>query len=104
MNTQYCKSCGALKPMAQFRAYYNRPGYYKICKTCEKVDSRYKYLKTKQEATELTAPELLELSKIEQIYDYRRQFGYKVPGENATQKIDLDSVLKEMEEKANASR
>lgn len=52
MREKKCKQCTLSKPMDMFRQYYHYDSFgsrtdarYKYCKDCEKVNSRYKYLK-----------------------------------------------------------
>ena len=45
MNVKICKQCGQIKPIEQYRKYYGgRKGTYKVCKSCEKINARAKYL------------------------------------------------------------
>ena len=73
-----CKQCGELKPLEQFRNYYGgRKGTYTVCKSCEKINARAKYLRRKGD--EISEAEANELSKIEQLYDAQRAAGLQPP-------------------------
>ena len=70
-NYKPCKQCGIIKPIEQFRNYYGgRKGTYTICKTCEKINSRVKYLEGKKE---LNDNEKLELQSIYQLWETQRR-------------------------------
>lgn len=76
-----CKQCGEIRPIAAFRSYYgNRKGTYRYCKTCEKILTRRKYLVAKGDRK--TEEEIVELAKIDKLYELRANLGYEVPGRN----------------------
>lgn len=72
-----CKQCGELKPEEQFRKYYGgRKGTYNTCKLCEKINSREKYLASKEA---LGDQERIELDKIHQLWQYQTTLGLRPP-------------------------
>ena len=72
-----CKQCGELKPMNDFRLYYNGSGRrYNVCNACEKINSRFKYLSKKQTRT---ANEDKELEAIMKLYNAQSANGLKPP-------------------------
>lgn len=77
METKRCRQCGEVKPTDKFRPYYNSEGIYTICKACEKINSRAKYLMRKGDKA--TEADKAELAKIEQLYEYQRIAGLKPP-------------------------
>lgn len=78
METKVCTHCGELKPLSCFRQYYNgRRSHYRYCKTCEKINIRYKYLVGKGSGA--AAHELEELAKIERLYEIRHARGLETP-------------------------
>ena len=95
MPTQICKQCGEIKPVAQFRNYYNgRKGTYKTCKMCEKINSREKYLRAKdaQNPDGLSDKEQEELNKIHELYDAQRAAGLQPPRANTGSNSLLSSL------------
>lgn len=94
MNVKKCRQCGELKPLSQYRQYYGgRKGCYTICKQCEKVNSRLKYLEAKEELTEL---ERIERDKILQLYEVQRAAGLRPPQRGKRQTddaLDLDAMI-----------
>ena len=73
-----CTSCGVDKPIEEFRTYYNRQkGHYPYCKECERIEGRRKYLSRNKE--KLNEDQLVELNKIETLYDKRQAAGLSVP-------------------------
>ena len=90
--TKPCKQCGVIKPFEQFRNYYGgRKGTYTICKTCEKINSRVKYLERK---TELKSNEKAELQSIYMLWETQRTLGYQPPRTTVKgQKPVVDTVL-----------
>lgn len=74
METKVCAHCGSERSIDQYRKYYNRPGLYAYCKTCEKIETRRKYLSRKEGRTEM---EEVELDKISSLYDLQRQHGLR---------------------------
>lgn len=100
MTAQICKQCGELKPTTQFRRYYNgRRGLYKTCKTCEKINSREKYLRAKEVLSEA---EEQELSKIHELYDAQRAAGFQPPRTKAERTAPLTESLDDMISKYKA--
>lgn len=94
METKTCKQCGELKPIEQFRKYYGgRKGTYNTCKTCEKINARAKYLRSKEE---LTAVEQTELNKIYRLQDIQREVGLQPPSTFSGRSIPLVDSLDEM--------
>lgn len=76
--TKQCKQCGSILPISSFRSYYGgRAGTYTKCKTCEKINSREKYLRKKGEAC--SAQELEELEKIRALYELQASRGFSPP-------------------------
>jgi hypothetical protein len=95
MNAKTCRQCGELKPLAQYRQYYGgRTGHYTTCKQCEKINSRLKYLESKQTLTE---PERVERDKILKLYEVQQAAGLRPPrrGVGRTTKLvdDLDQMI-----------
>lgn len=81
-----CKQCGDAKAATDenYRRYYgNRKGRYKLCKVCESLNARYRYLTAKPDPTEA---ETVEQAKIAALYDLLKLRGLKVPriGEGRT--------------------
>lgn len=94
MNTKTCKQCGVLKPIAQFRQYYGgRKGTYNTCKVCEKINSRYKYLKAKAFVTNV---EDAEITKIEDLYKYLTAAGLQPPRNHVDGTSPLNDVIDNM--------
>lgn len=94
-NAKVCKQCGELKPIEQFRKYYgNRKGHYTICKTCEKINSRAKYLRRKGEC--MNWDEEAELAKIEKLYEVQRAAGLQPPHDSLGRKVPLVESLDDM--------
>jgi len=92
MLTQKCKQCGELKPLDGFRVYYNnRKGHYKVCKVCERINSRAKYLNSK---SSLRFEESDELSAINDLYDLQRSRGLHPPAQRIKQE---DKVMNEVD-------
>ena len=78
MEVKTCKQCGEIKPLAQFRKYYGgRKGTYRMCKACERINSREKYLRAKGESMNLD--EEAELDKIHELYECQRRMGLQPP-------------------------
>ena len=91
METKRCRQCGEIKPVDKFRPYYAGNGTYTICKGCEKINSRAKYLKRKGDKA--TEADKSELAKIYQLYEYQRLVGLKPPRRSAEVQDRLDSLL-----------
>ena len=97
MEVKTCKQCGELKPIGQFRKYYGgRKGTYKMCKACESINSREKYLVSKGDA--LNQQEEAELDKIHTLWDYQRKLGLQPPGRQE-RKVPLSNELDGMLDK-----
>ena len=95
MNAKTCKQCGELKPIEQFRKYYGgRKGTYTICKTCEKINSRAKYLTNKGD--KCSEAELTELAKIHELWEAQRVAGLQPPRENAGRTVPFSESLDDM--------
>lgn len=95
MQTQLCKQCGELKPIEQFRKYYgNRKGYYKTCKSCERINSREKYLR--QKGDECTYEEEAELDKIHKLYEFERAAGFQPPRLDTGRRVPIAENLDDM--------
>lgn len=78
MEVKTCKQCGEIKPIAQFRKYYGgRKGTYKVCKACERINSREKYLRAKGDC--MNWDEEAELDKIHELYECQRRMGLQPP-------------------------
>ena len=90
METKRCRQCGEIKPIDKFRPYYNGSGTYTICKGCEKINSRAKYLSRKGDKA--TEADKAELAKINQLYEYQRLAGLKPPRRST----EVESKLEEM--------
>lgn len=95
MDVKTCKQCGELKPISQFRKYYGgRKGTYTMCKACERINSREKYLTAKGKM--MTIDEEAELSKIHKLWEYQRSLGLRPPTKQARRTSlsdDLDDML-----------
>lgn len=95
MDTKICKQCGEIKPVSQFRKYYGgRKGTYKTCKMCEKINSRAKYLMNKGEAC--SDADIIELKKIQTLWEAQRAAGLQPPRENAGRALPLVESLDDM--------
>lgn len=91
MEVKTCKQCGEIKPLAQFRKYYGgRKGTYKVCKSCERINSREKYLRAKGE--NMTPYEEDELSKIHELYEYQRRMGLQPPTKQERRASVIDEL------------
>lgn len=105
METKQCRQCGEIKPIEQFRKYYGgRKGTYTTCRSCEKINSRAKYLRAKGEGRNYA--EEAELFKIEQLYDAQRACGLRPPrrDDNRGAKLidNLDEMIGKYKSVANA--
>ena len=93
--TKTCSRCGVTKPIEEFRQYYNRPtSRYKFCKTCEKIETRRKYLSKRDS---LTPEQQKELDNINALYAKRKAQGLDVPGKRKVSEVAsiVEQQLKE---------
>lgn len=99
MSTKRCRQCGEIKPIDSFRGYYSgSSGTYTICKACEKINSRAKYLRRKGAGA--TEADKAELQQINELYELQRKCGLKPPQQrsNDTQVSNLlDMYTKKIE-------
>lgn len=86
-----CRQCGEIKSIDQYRPYYTGKGTYTICKTCEKINSRAKYLKRKGDKA--TQVEVDELKAIYELYDMQRMCGLKPPNMRTSDEPKLIDVI-----------
>lgn len=91
METKRCRQCGEIKSVDKFRPYYSGSGTYTICKGCEKINSRAKYLSRKGDKA--TEADKSELAKIHQLYEYQRLVGLRPPRRAAEVQNRLDELL-----------
>lgn len=95
MDVKTCKQCGELKPITRYRKYYGgRRGTYKVCLDCERINSREKYLSSKEMCT---TEEEAELSKIHALYDCQIKVGLQPPVKQGRRKPltdDLNDMIK----------
>lgn len=93
-----CKQCGEVKQLSSkfFRPYYgeNAKGFYRVCKTCESINNRYKYLTGKGDAA--TPADLEEIKCIEELYDTLRELGLEPPRYGARTSSTVYSVVEEL--------
>lgn len=76
-----CRQCGDVKSLSCFRPYYNRKsGHYSICKDCEKVNTRYRYLYCKGKDNDLNEDEQKQLDLIQTLYKAQVEAGFKPQG------------------------
>lgn len=91
MEVKTCKQCGEIKPLTQFRKYYGgRKGTYKMCKSCERINSREKYLRAKGES--MSPYEEEELSMIHELYEYQRRMGLQPPTKQERRASVIDEL------------
>ena len=97
-NVRKCKQCGEVKQLSSdfFRPYYgkNARGFYRVCKTCESINNRYKYLTGKGDAA--TQADLEEIRRIEELYDTLRELGLEPPRYGAGASSTVYSVVEEL--------
>ena len=97
-NIRKCKQCGEVKQLSSdfFRPYYgkNAKGFYRVCKTCERINNRYKYLTGKGDAA--TQADLEEIKRIEELYDTLRELGLEPPRYGARASSTVYSVVEEL--------
>lgn len=80
VKAKVCKQCGKMKPLDAFRTYYgNRTGTYNTCLSCEKVNTREKYLRKKSNYNAISDSEAEELEKIHILYKAQRAAGLQPP-------------------------
>lgn len=95
MDVKTCKQCGELKPITRYRKYYGgRRGTYKVCLDCERINSREKYLSSKETRT---TEEEAELAKIHALYDCQVKVGLQPPVKQGRRKPlteDLNDMIK----------
>lgn len=92
METKRCKQCGEVKPIEQYRKYYGKStGTYSVCRSCETINSRVKYLRRK--GTKATEADKAELAKAEQLYEMQRACGLKPPRRRNASKASLDNLI-----------
>lgn len=92
MNTKTCKQCGFTKPIEQFRKYYGgRKGNYNTCKTCERINSRVKYLSTKDQ-DDRTDEETEELEQLYVLWDTQRASGLQPPTQRVSGKTPSTKI------------
>ena len=102
METKTCTHCGELKPISCFRKYYGgRKGHYRYCKTCEKLNTRHKYLVGKGDAA--TQQEREELAKLIRLYELRETLGLETPLHPCKPAISAADLLEEQLAKAEAA-
>ena len=97
-NVRKCKQCGEVKQLSSdfFRPYYgeNAKGFYRVCRTCESINNRYKYLKGKGDAA--TKADLEEIARIEELYDTLRELGLEPPRYGVRTSSTVYSVVEEL--------
>jgi hypothetical protein len=101
-----CRQCGELKPISNYRKYYGgRKGTYTICKQCERINSRAKYLERKET---VNAAEIAELSKIHALYEAQRALGLQPPrtetGGRESVTATIDTMLATYKDKAESAK
>lgn len=107
MKFRKCRQCGEIKQETEFRQYYGETrsgkerGRYRTCKTCESINTRYKYLCKKQSNGKASESELQELAKIEQLYELLRAKGLKLPAKR--ERGTIMNIVDQMIEKHSAS-
>ncbi len=101
MDVKTCKQCGELKPISRYRKYYGgRRGTYKVCLDCERINSREKYLSSKEMRT---AEEEIELTQINKLYECQRAIGLQPPVKHGGRKplaADLSSMIQKYSDMA----
>lgn len=95
-----CKQCGEAKTIEQFRSYYNGgDGHYRVCKVCESINSRRKYLEHKADSD--TNEELL---MIYQLYDMQRSKGLAPPRQGKRSKSTSTIVSQQLNKLTEAEK
>lgn len=97
-----CKQCGEIRTETEFRKYYgsgNR-GRYKVCKQCESINNRHKYLRRKETLSEA---EEIEKQEIEHLYDLLRAEGLQPPATKAVSTVrdTVKDLIQRRQEKAD---
>jgi hypothetical protein len=99
MEAKQCKQCGEIRPISEFRRYYGGlNGTYTRCKSCEKINSRVKYLERKGDKA--TEADKAELDKLHQIYELQRMCGYNPPQRRVAHSDRLDAIIGSLSNKA----
>lgn len=100
-NVRRCKQCGEVKQLTTefFRKYYgaNAKGFYRVCKTCESINNRYKYLTGKGNAA--TPADLEEITRIEELYDTLRELGLEPPRYGVGSASTVHSLVEDLLQK-----
>lgn len=96
-----CKQCGEVKQLSRdfFRPYYgeNAKGFYRVCRTCESINNRYKYLTGKGDAA--TPADLEEIARIEELYDTLRELGLEPPRYGAGTTSTVHTLVEDLLQK-----
>lgn len=101
METKKCRQCGEIKPIEHFRKYYGgSTSSYTLCKDCEKINSRVKYLERKGDRA--TEYDKAELAKLYQLYELQRACGLRPPRRAAQTQSKLDAIIESYKRQANA--
>lgn len=96
-----CKQCGQIKDLTEFRPYYGgRKGHYTLCKGCERINNREKYLSRKAVLTENEAE---EFDKIHLLWEHQMSLGLRPPVTNG-RKSSLGNELDDMLNKYSTMR
>lgn len=92
--TKTCKQCGLVKPLAQYRNYYGgRKGTYTTCRSCERINSRVKYLESKEDLRE---DEETELQLVYELWDEQRKLGLRPPRTESKGRKSMTDTVSEM--------
>lgn len=98
--SKLCRQCGEVKPTPSFRQYYTgRKGTYKMCKACESINYRVKYLSG---LDTMSDKQQTELNTIYKLWELQRSLGLEPPDWNLHDKDaakDLDEQLRKMNSK-----
>ncbi len=99
-----CKQCGEVKQLSFFRPYYgeNTRGFYRVCRTCERINNRYKYLKGKGDAA--TPADLEEIARIEELYDTLRELGLEPPRYGAGTTSTVHTLVEDLLQKKKSQK
>lgn len=93
MSTKICKQCGTTKDIDNFRQYYNGGNSrYNVCKDCERINSRLKYLEKKSKPTD---EEVEEINLIYLLYGEQEASGLKPP-RRGKKEVGVSSAAKDM--------